>query len=147
MHDPLSEAEGCKLLTRVFRDRGYAIRRNVTFREYGAAFLVDGWDEKARVGFEFLSSEAHDHEDLSLGEFMRIMAAQQRGELAIFVVDESEQLSQADLAASATEFLDEFAATRGPRRATRRRAAPRKKRPAPAAKPASRPRRKTRPKR
>jgi len=75
------------------------------------------------------------------------MAAQQRGELAIFVVDESEQLSQGDLAAAATEFLDEFAATRGPRRATRRRAAPRKKRPASAAKPASRPRRKTRSKR
>lgn len=130
MHDPLSEAQGCKLLARVFKDRGYSIKRNVTFREYGAAFLLDGWDEKARVGFEFLSSEAHDHEDLSLGEFMRIMAAQQRGEVALFIVDESEQLTAADLAASANEFLDEVAARR-PRKtrasATARKAAPRKR--------------------
>ncbi|MFM9025250.1 MAG: hypothetical protein ACKON7_07930 [Planctomycetaceae bacterium] len=147
MRDPLSEAEGCDLLARVFRARGYAIKRDVTFNELGVRFRIDGWDARSRVGFEFLSSEAHDHDELTLGEFKRLMAAQQRGELAIFVVDESEQLSQADLAAAATEFLDEFAASRGPRRAARRRAAPRKKRSAPAAKPASRPRRKARPKR
>jgi hypothetical protein len=147
MRDPLSEAEGCDLLARVFRARGYAIKRDVTFNELGVRFRIDGWDARARVGFEFLSSEAHDHDELTLGEFKRLMAAQQRGELAIFVVDESEQLSQGDLAASATEFLDEFAATRGPRRATRRRAAPRKARPKPAKKSAPRPRRKTRPKR
>ena len=119
MHDPLSEEEGCDLLARVFRARGYAIRRNVRFREYDVEFQIDGWDAKARVGFEFLSSEAHDHDDLTLGEFKRLMAAQQRGELAIFVVDESEQLTAGDLTASAEEFLDEVRAA-GPRRRARR---------------------------
>lgn len=126
MHDPLSEEEGCDLLARVFRARGYAIRRNVTFREYDVEFQVDGWDAKARVGFEFLSSEAHDHDDLTLGEFKRLMAAQQRGELALFIVDESEQLTAPDLTAAAEEFLDEVAAARPRKRAAPRRAGAKK---------------------
>jgi hypothetical protein len=125
MRDPLSEAEGCELLSRLFRDGGLAIRRNVTFDEFGVKFRIDGWDSKARVGFEFLSSEAEDHDDLTLGEFKRLMAAQQRGDLAIFVVDEVEQLTAAGLMAAAREFLDDVAARRPRRRAvTRRRAAP-----------------------
>ena len=127
MHDPLSEAEGCDLLARVFRARGHAIRRNVKFREYDVEFEIDGWDAKARVGFEFLSSEAHDHEELSLGGFKRLMAAQQRGELALFIVDESEQLTAPDLAAAAEEFLDEVAAAGPRRRAAAGRGAARKK--------------------
>ena len=130
MRDTLTESEGCELLARVFRARGYAIRRNVTFREYGVAFKVDGWDAKARVGFEFLSSEADDHHELSLGEFKRLMAAQQRGELALFVIDESEQLSAQDLTHAADEFLDAVSQAR-----PRRRAAPRR---SPAKKPAAR---------
>lgn len=127
MRDPLSEAEGCELLARLFRDTGYAIRRNVTFKECGVEFRIDGWDAKSRVGFEFLSSEAEDHDDLTLGEFKRLMAAQQRGDLAIFVVDEVEQLTAAGLTAAARDFLDEFAARRPRRRAARRRPAARKK--------------------
>lgn len=136
MHDPLSEEEGCDLLARVFRARGYAIKRNVRFKEYGVEFQVDGWDAKARVGFEFLSSEAHDHEELSLGEFKRLMAAQQRRELALFIVDESEQLTAADLTAAADEFLTEVATAKPRKRATGRRPATRAK-PAPR-KPAAR---------
>jgi len=120
MHDPLSEDEGCDLLARVFRGRGYAVKRNVMFKEEGVEFRADGWDAKARVGFEFLSSEADDHHDLTLGEFKRLMAAQQRGDLALFVVDESEQLTATDLAAAAAEFLDEVEAARPRRRPAKR---------------------------
>lgn len=127
MRDPLSEVEGCELLARLFRDRGYAIRRNVTFRECGVKFRIDGWDAKSRVGFEFLSSEAEDHDDLTLGEFKRLMAAQQRGDLAIFVVDEVEQLTAAGLTAAAREFLDEVASRRPRPRPTSPRTAPRTK--------------------
>ena len=49
MSDTVSEAEGCKLLARLFRDRGYAIKRNVPFDEYGVSFHIDGWDAAARV--------------------------------------------------------------------------------------------------
>jgi len=109
MSEFLSETEGCDLLARLFRARGYAIARNLLFREYGVEFHVDGWDAKKRVGFEFLSSEDDDHDDLDLAEYQTLAAAQQRGELALFIIDEVEPLSAADLALQANEFLDEVA--------------------------------------
>lgn len=110
MSDTLSEFEGCTLLARLFRRRGYAIERNVMFREYGVEFHIDGWDPKARVGFEFLTSEDDDHDDLTLEEYNTLSDAQQRGELSLFIIDEVEPLSAADLLAEANDFLDEVEA-------------------------------------
>jgi len=109
MYDTLSETEGCNLLARLFTKRGYAIKRNLQFREYGVEFHIDGWDPQARVGFEFLTSEDDDHDDLTLAEYKTLTAAQRRGELALFIIDEVEPLSAEALAAEAHEFLDEVA--------------------------------------
>jgi hypothetical protein len=129
MSEFLSETEGCDLLARLFKARGYAIERNVLFREYGVEFHVDGWDPKARVGFEFLTSEDDDHDDLTVEEYQTLATAQQKGELALFILDEVEPLSAIDLAASAHEFLDEVAeAVRARRtgRGTRKKASAKK---------------------
>jgi len=133
MSEFVSETEGCDLLARLFRARGYAIARNLVFREYGVEFHVDGWDAKKRVGFEFLSSEDDDHDDLSLSEYQTLGAAQQRGELALFIIDEVEPLSAADLALQANEFLDEVDDALKARRMTGagRKPAAIKKKPAP----------------
>jgi hypothetical protein len=132
MSEFLSETEGCDLLARLFRARGYAIERNLLFREYGVEFHVDGWDAKQRVGFEFLSSEDDDHDDLTLSEYQTLATAQQRGELALFIIDEVEPLSAADLALQANEFLDEVADARRSRRTAgpARKQAAKKKKPA-----------------
>jgi hypothetical protein len=122
--DLLSETKACDLLARLFRARGYTIARNISFREYGVSFHIDGWDAKARVGFEFLSSEDEDHDDLTLREYQTLMAAQQRGELALLILDEVEPLSVADLKAMADEFLDEAAAAAKAQAASRRRTTP-----------------------
>jgi hypothetical protein len=61
------------------------------------------------VGFEFLTSEDEDHDDLTLDEYKELSAAQRRGELAVFIIDEVEPFSAEDLAAEAHEFLDEVA--------------------------------------
>jgi len=130
MTDFLSEIEGCDLLARLFKARGYSIERNLVFREYGVEFHVDGWDAKQRVGFEFLSSEDDDHDDLTLSEYQTLAMAQQRGELALFVIDEVEPLSAADLALQANDFLDEVADARRSRRTSgpaRKQAAKKKK--------------------
>jgi hypothetical protein len=108
--DALSETKACDLLARLFRARGYAIERNIPFAEFGVSFHIDGWDAKARVGFEFLSSEDEDHDDLTLREYQTLMTAQQRGEIALFVIDEVEPLSAGELRRAAEEFLDEVAA-------------------------------------
>lgn len=107
MPDTLSETKACDLLARLFRARGYTIARNIMFHEHGVSFHIDGWDEKARVGFEFLTSEDEDHDDLSLVEYQALMTAQQRGDLAMFIIDEVEPLSASELADTANEFLDE----------------------------------------
>ena len=134
MSDTVSETKACDLLARLFRSRGYAVERNVIFREYGVEFHADGWDSKARVGFEFLSSEDDDHDDLTLAEYQTLMAAQKRGELALFIIDEVEPLSAAGLLATAGDFLDEAAAARVRRGSAKAKAAKRVKRAA--AKPA-----------
>ena len=127
MFDSLSEAAGCDLLAKVFRARGYTIARNLQFREYGVEFHVDGWDAKARVGFEYLSSEDDDHDDLSLVEYQALMDQQRRGELSLFVIDEVEPVSAADLEEQANEFLDEVEAARAARRSAGGRKAAAKK--------------------
>lgn len=108
MSETVSETRACDLLSRVFRARGYSISRNVMFHEYGVEFHVDGWDAAARVGFEFLSSEDDDHDDLTLREYKTLMDAQQRGELSLFIIDEVEPVSAVDLAEAANDFLDEM---------------------------------------
>jgi len=137
MFDSLSEAAGCELLANVFRARGYTIARNLQFREYGVEFHVDGWDPKARVGFEYLTSEDDDHDDLSLVEYQALMDQQRRGELSLFVIDEVEPVSAADLEEQANEFLDEVEAARAARRSAGGRKATAKKSVKPAKKAAA----------
>jgi len=140
MYDTLSETEGCDLLARLFSKRGYALKRNVQFREYGVEFHIDGWDPQARVGFEFLTSEDDDHDDLTLEEYKTLTAAQRRGELALFVIDEVEPVSAEALAAEAHEFLDEVADAAHARlkAAARRKSATKRSAAATAAKPKAR---------
>jgi hypothetical protein len=137
MFDSLSEAAGCDLLAKVFRARGYTIARNLQFREYGVEFHVDGWDAKARVGVEYLSSEDDDHDDLSVVEYQALMDQQRRGELSLFVIDEVEPISAADLEEQANEFLDEVEAARAARRSAGGRKATAKKSVKPANKAAA----------
>jgi len=137
MFDSLSEAAGCDLLAKVFRARGYTIARNLQFREYGVEFHVDGWDVKARVGFEYLTSEDDDHDDLSVVEYQALMDQQRRGELSLFVIDEVEPISAADLEEQANEFLDEVEAARAARRSAGGRKAAAKKSVKPAKKAAA----------
>ena len=137
MFDSLSEAAGCDLLVKVFRARGYTIARNLQFREYGVEFLVDGWDAKARVGFEYLSSEDDDHDDLSVVEYQALMEQQRGGELSLFIIDEVEPISAADLEEQANEFLDEVEAARAARRSAGGRKAAAKKGVKPAKKAAA----------
>jgi hypothetical protein len=137
MYDTLSETQGCDLLSRLFTKRGYAIKRNVQFREYGVEFHIDGWDPQARVGFEFLTSEDEDHDDLSLVEYKALMEEQRRGGLSLFVIDEVEPISAADLEEQANEFLDEVEAARAARRSAGGRKATAKKSVKPAKKAAA----------
>jgi hypothetical protein len=109
----LSEQEGCDVLARVFTDRGYTIARNVLFDEDGVSFHIDGWDAQKRVGFEYLTDEAHDHDDLAPDEVGKLALRMERGELFVLLVDEAWNDDVESMVAAANAFLDEVARRRG----------------------------------
>lgn len=111
----LTEVEGCELLTRVFTARGYQIARDVPIDLPGVAFVADGWDANKRVGFEYMTRAAGDHLDLEGPEIAALAAMMERGELAIFVIDEVVIADPAELEWAAGAFLDEVERRRGGR--------------------------------
>lgn len=111
----VTEAEGCAILQAIFTARGYRIERGVAFAEGGVRFDADGWDPAARVGFEYLTSEAGDHKDLTPGEIAELAARMERGELFFLIVDEAEVDAAETLQWAAHRFLDEVERRRGGR--------------------------------
>ena len=109
----LSETEGCDVLARVFSERGYAIARDVAFDERGVTCTLDGWDGAARVGFEYMTHAAGDHDDLTSDELGRLAARMERGELYVFIVDERDVAGAGELEGAASMFLDEVSKRRG----------------------------------
>lgn len=102
----LSEADGCLLLARLFQARGYQISRNVPIREQSLSFTADGWDERARVGFEYLTHEAGDQLDLPPQMRAELERRIQQGDLYFFLIDERQIESADELAWAAERFLD-----------------------------------------
>ena len=109
----LSEREGCEILKTVFERRGYAIEENVPFAEHGVEFNCDGWDAKARVGYEYMTQEAHDHEDLDPEELLKLSEWAKQGGAAVFIIDETDIESADELAEAADRFIDELQRLRG----------------------------------
>jgi len=103
----IGEDEGCDILERTFGARGFQIIRNFPFREGAVAFEIDGWDPTARIGFEYLTAEAGDHDDLSRVEFEKLADKMRRGELHIFIIDEGEIETEQELVDAANAFIDD----------------------------------------
>lgn len=111
----LSESEGCAVLHRVFRERGFAVQQNVPFDEDGVRFEADGWDPGARVGYEFMTAEAGDHAELGAAALRTLGEWTASGRAFFFIVDEADVADAEELAWAAGKFLDEVARRRGAR--------------------------------
>ena len=109
----LSESEGRSVLKRLFEASGYRITEDFPFREGDVAFNADGWDAEARVGYEYMTHESRDHEDLAPDELVRIGEWIEDGKLYLFIVDETDIVESEDLALAAEAFLLEVARRRG----------------------------------
>ncbi len=108
----LREDEGCRILKTVFERRGFHIVEEFPFREEDVSFTVDGWDPNARVGYEFMTTAAKDHEDLQPDELLRLTEWIDAGKLFLFIVDETDIEGEPELTAAAEAFLDEVEARR-----------------------------------
>ncbi len=111
----LTEARGCQILAAVFADRGHPISRDVDFDDAGISFVIDGWCEKSRVGFEYRTHAANDKVDLDDNELHRLGEAMDQGRFYILVIDEDDVGTADDLRLYANAFLDEVERRRSQR--------------------------------
>ena len=105
----MKEAEGVALLYARFTEAGYTITQNHHFREEDIEVDLDGWDEKARVGFEYITAEAADFLQFNTATLDRFEARMRAGELYVLLVDEHDALTAAALDAAARGFLAQVA--------------------------------------
>ncbi|MDB4942552.1 MAG: hypothetical protein JWP97_2086 [Labilithrix sp.] len=109
----MTEAEGCALLLAKFTEAGYAVVADFHFAEGDLEVDLDGWDEKARVGYEYITREAGDHRQFDAATLERFEARMARGELHVLLVDETDAVTKEALEAAAIGFLAELAARAG----------------------------------
>lgn len=106
----LSERAGCAVLKRVFEARGYTILENFPFREGEIAFRVDGWDPEYRVGYEYITKDAGDHEELPPEAMATLSEWNAEGKMALFLIDHADVQGAPELEFAANRFLDDVAA-------------------------------------
>lgn len=100
----LSEAEGCALLKVRFQGAGYAIQENLRFAEGGVEVVLDGYDPAARIGYEYLTTEAGDRDEFTPEVLGKLEGMVRQGEVYLFLVDELEVDAQG-LSLAAERFL------------------------------------------
>jgi hypothetical protein len=105
----VTEAEGTRLLLERFTAAGYTIRENFHFHEGDIEVDLDGWDENARVGYEYITAEAGDYLQFDPATLGRFEARMRKGELFVLLVDEHDAVTEAELEDAARGFLAELA--------------------------------------
>lgn len=108
----MTEAEGAATLKGLFEAAGYHIAERFTFDEDGVFAELDGWDADARVGYEYITSEAGDRLEFTPSAIATLEARMSRGELYVLLVDEHDVDGEAALASAAKDFLARVAAAR-----------------------------------
>ncbi len=108
----MTEAEGCALLLAKFTDAGYAIATDFHFQEGDVAVDLDGWDAKARVGYEYITREAGDDKQFDAATLARFEARMEAGDLFVLLVDETAAVTKEGLGAAADGFLAALKAAR-----------------------------------
>ncbi len=104
----MTEAEGCALLLAKFTEAGYAIASDFHFHEGDIEVDLDGWDAKARVGYEYITREAGDDRQFDLATLARFEMRMEKGELFVLLVDERGAVTKEALGAAADGFLAEL---------------------------------------
>ncbi len=105
----VTEDEGKNLLRARFTEAGYQIVPDFHFHEGDIVVDLDGWDEKARVGYEYITREAGDHKQFDPQTLEAFEARMERGELSVLLIDERDALTAEALHLAADGFLGEVA--------------------------------------
>lgn len=101
----MNEREGSDVLAACFEKVGLRVERDYAFDEGGVRVSLDGFDPKARIGFEFITTEAGDRVEFTPAVIEELETRMRAEELFIFMIDEGEVPSRELLEAAAGGFL------------------------------------------
>ena len=112
----MDERTGRALLRERFTAAGLTIQEDFPFREGTIAFSMDGYDPARRIGYEYITTEAGDREELTPALLAELEALMARGQLHVLLVDEHDVDNQpAALTRAADRFLAALAQHSGGR--------------------------------
>jgi hypothetical protein len=101
----MTEQEGRAVLRRRFEAAGVAIatdhRMNVADRE----IVLDGYDAARKIGYEYVTTQAGDRQELTPAVVAELERRMRAGELALLLIDEVEAIDEAVLEEIADRFL------------------------------------------
>ncbi len=103
----LSEHEGCEVLTRVFEAHGYQLQAHHPLSlPSGARVSLDGYDPQQKVGFEYITNEAGDRQELTPEVIEELEDGIEAGHFMLLLVDELDISDAAELEQLARRFLE-----------------------------------------
>lgn len=101
----MTEREGCALLRGIFGAAGISIEEGFRFSEGGVDISLDGFDPARRIGYEYITTEAGDRDEVTPAIVATLEERMGRGELFVFLIDERDVGGEADLRFAAEGFL------------------------------------------
>lgn len=101
----MDEREGSEVLAACFEQAGLRVERDFAFHEGGVRVSLDGFDPKARIGFEFITTEAGDRDEFTPAVIEELEMRMRAEELFIFMIDEADVPSREVLESAARGFL------------------------------------------
>ena len=105
----MNEADGTALLRARFAEAGYEIVENFHFHVGDIEVDLDGWDARARVGYEYITAEAGDYRQFDPPTLERFEARMRAAELFVLLIDDHEAVTADALDVAARGFLGELA--------------------------------------
>lgn len=102
----MDEREGREVLARCFAEAGLSIQADVPIDTAQGRVVLDGYDPDRRIGYEFITAEAGDRDEVRPEVIAELEARMTRGELFVLLVDELDVGGADDLALAARRFLD-----------------------------------------
>lgn len=115
----MNEQTGCAVLKERFVAAGLAILDDYPLlvdEGAGLSLRVDGYDPERRIGFEYITTEAGDRQEVTPELIEALEARMRRAELFVLLVDEHDVLTPDDLRRAADGFLAKVAEHRMPGR-------------------------------
>jgi hypothetical protein len=101
----MDERAGRDVLRRCFGDAGLTIQEDVPLETAHGRVHLDGYDAARTVGYEYITTEAGDRDELRPEVIAELEARMERGEIFVLLVDEHDVDAPEELAFAATHFL------------------------------------------